>query len=154
MRPTTANTTNERAKSPPHKGFGRPRECLLLELLIDEPIFIGFKASNALRQVFNTLGIADKKYVSSDDSTFLRLCWVGEDLYVGKLIDEPLSTDQVDDNRRNILSILRKLGPVVPLPTTLRIFACRTAGDQYVTTKDELSMSRTLSEHPVVRAAR
>ena len=126
----------------------------MLELLVDDPIFIGFKASSALRRVIDSLGVADKKYVSPDDSTFLRLCRVGDDLYVGKLIDEPLTTDRVDDVRRNILSILRKLGPVVPLPTTLRIFACRAAGEQYVKTKDELSMSPTSSAQPIVRAAR
>lgn len=104
--------------------------------------------------MFDTLGIADKKYVSSDDSTFLRLCRVGEDLYVGKLIDEALTTDRVDDIRRNILSILRKLGPVVPLPTTLRIFACKALGEQYVTTKDELSLSQTSPALPAVRLAR
>jgi hypothetical protein len=39
-----------------------------------------------------------------------------------------VSTDRVDDIRRNILSILRKLGPVVPLPTSMRIFSCRGTG--------------------------
>jgi len=136
------------------RGSGGRGERLLLELLVDEPIFIGFKASNALRRVFDTLGIADQKYVSSDDSTFLRLCRVGEDLYVGKLIDEALTTDRVDDIRRNILSILRKLGPVVPLPTTLRIFACRAVGEQYAATKDELSLSSTSPALPAVRVAR
>lgn len=126
----------------------------MLELLIDDPIFIGFKASSALRRVIDSLGVADKKYVSSDDSTFLRLCRVGEDLYVGKLIDEALTTDRVDDVRRNILSILRKLGPVVPLPTTLRIFACKAVGEQYATTKDEITLSSTSPALPAVRVAR
>ena len=97
----------------------------MLELLVDGPIFIGFKASRALRQLLESLGSADGTYVSSENSTFLRLCTMDEDLYVGKLTHEALATDQVDDIRRNVLSILRKLGPAVPLPTTLRIFACR-----------------------------
>lgn len=126
----------------------------MLELLIDEPIFIGFKASSTMRRLLETLGIADQKYVSSDDSTFLRLCRVGEDLYVGKLIHDALSTDQVDDIRRNILSILRKLGPVVPLPTTLRIFACKAVNESDVSAADGLTPSPSAREMPIIYSSR
>ena len=112
----------------------------MLELLLDVPIFIGFKASRSLRHLLESLGNVDKKYVSGEDSTLLRLCHIGEDLYVGKVIHEALATDRVDDIRRNILSILRKLGPAVPLPTTLRIFACRAVNDNYTATVDELTL--------------
>jgi hypothetical protein len=126
----------------------------LLELLIDEPIFIGLKASRGLRQLLESLGNVDKKYVSSEDSSFLRLCSVGEDLYVGKLIHEALDTAQVDDIRRNILSILRKLGPAVPLPTTLRIFACRAVKETYIPTADDVMSSPSAPVLPVLRAIR
>jgi hypothetical protein len=80
----------------------------LLELRTDQPIFIGFKADHNLRQRLETLNSADRKYISDDDSTFLRLCRLGEDLYVGKLIHESLTTDRVEDIRRNIVSIVPK----------------------------------------------
>jgi len=126
----------------------------VLELLVDEPIFIGFKASRALRHLLESLGNADKKYVSSEDSGFLRLCSIGEDLYVGKVVHEALATDRVDDIRRNILSILRKLGPAVPLPTTLRIFACRAVNDTYTPTVDDLTLPPSAPALSVVRAIR
>jgi hypothetical protein len=113
----------------------------LLELLVDEPVFIGFKAGRALRQVIESLANTDKKYISRDDSAFLRICSLDEDLYVGKLTDEALATDRVDDIRRNILSILRKIGPAVPLPTTLRIFACRVVRESYTPSADGLKSS-------------
>jgi len=113
----------------------------LLELLVDEPIFIGFKAGRALRELLESLDNADKKYVFSKNSTFLRLCSTGDDLYVGKLIHEALATDRVDDIRRNVLSILRKLAPAVPLPAILRIFACRTVNETYTPTADGLTSS-------------
>jgi len=141
-------------KSPPHPQFGRPRGSPVLELLVDEPIFIGFKAGRSLRQLLESLGNADKKYVSSEDSTFLRLCRIGEDLYVGKLIHEALATDRVDDIRRNILSILRKLGPAVPLPTTLRIFACRVVNETYTPTVDGLTSSPSAPALSVIGATR
>ena len=126
----------------------------MLELLVDEPIFIGFKASRALRQLIESLENADKKYVSSEDSAFLRLCSIGEDLYVGKLVHEALATDRVDDIRRNILSILRKLGPAVPLPTTLRIFVCRVVNDTYTPTVDDLTLPPSAPALSVMRAIR
>ena len=98
----------------------------MLELQIHQPIFIGFKADNSVRQRLESLSDTDKKYVSDDDSTFLRICRVGEDIYVGKLIHENLTTDRVDDIRRNVLSIMRKIERVVRLPVNLKIFACST----------------------------
>ncbi len=126
----------------------------MLELLVDEPIFIGFKASRSLRQLLESLGNADKKYVSSEDSGFLRLWSIGEDLYVGKVAHEALATDRVDDIRRNILSILRKLGPAVPLPTTLRIFACRAVNDTYTPTVDDPTLPPSAPALSVMRAIR
>ena len=91
-------------------------------------MFIGFKASRALRHMIDTLPDVQKAYIAGDASGFLRSFAIGEDLYIGKCVDDGLSTDRVDDIRRNVLSILRKLGPVVPLPTTMRIFSCRSNG--------------------------
>jgi hypothetical protein len=122
----------------------------LLNLLIDQPIFIGFKAAGGLRLMIESLAGADKKYVSSEDSTFLRTCRIGDDLYIGKLIHDPLTTDRVEDIRRNILSILRKIGPSVRLPTSLRILACRADDEMYVgasassSPEDEMSMPHAL----------
>ena len=126
----------------------------MLELLVDEPIFVGFKAGRALRQLLESLGSAEKKYVSSEDSTFLRLCSIGEDLYVGKVIHEALATDRVDDIRRNILSILRKLGPAAPLPTTLRIFACRAVNESYSPSVDGVTSSPSAPALAAIRAFR
>ena len=125
-----------------------------MELLVDEPIFIGFKAGRALRQMLESLGNSDKKYVSDEGSTFLRTCMIGEDLYIGKLIHEALATDRVDDIRRNILSILRKLGPAVPLPTTLRIFACRAVNETPASTEDSQTSSASAPALSVISAIR
>jgi hypothetical protein len=103
----------------------RPKRGAFLEILLEAPVFIGFKASKALRHLLDSLAGVQKAYVASDGSAFLQSREIGEDLYIGKFIHEAVSTDRVDDIRRNILSILRKLGPVVPLPTSMRIFSCR-----------------------------
>ena len=94
------------------------------ELLVSQPLFIGFKIDNRLREKLDTLSDADRKYVSADGNTFLRICMDGDDLYVGKLVDDRLTTDRVDDIRRSVLSIIRKLGQEVRLPSHLQILAC------------------------------
>lgn len=150
----TADTTNDLFHVAAASTIRAAKGIPLLELLVNEPIFIGFKASNRLRQLLESLGAADQKYVSSEDSTFLRLCRIGDDLYVGKLIHDPLTTDRVDDIRRNILSILRKLGPVVPLPSALRIFACRAMGETPNRLGDGLASSSPAPALPLMRAMR
>ena len=98
-----------------------------MEIQPEAPLFVGFKATRTLRHLLESLTEVQKAYVSSDDSGLLRSFTIGEDFYIGKLVHEGISTDRVDDIRRNVLSILRKLGPVVPLPISMRIFSCRVA---------------------------
>lgn len=124
-----------------------------MEIIVDGPLFIGFKASRALRHMIDTLADVQKAYIAGDDSGFLRSFEIGEDLYIGKMVEDGLSTDRVDDIRRNVLSILRKLGPVVPLPTTMRIFSCRPT-DTHATKLDGLAVRTPALEMPVVGATR
>ena len=106
----------------------------MLELLIHQPIFIGFKADSTVRKLLESLGDSDKKYISAEDPAFLRICRVGEDIYVGKLIRENLTTDQVDDIRRNVLSIMQRLKRDWRLPSDLKIFACSAVDAEYLPT--------------------
>jgi hypothetical protein len=66
----------------------------------------------------------DKKYVSREETTFLTICRLGEDEYVGKVIDERMTTERVDDIRRNVLSILQRLCPDTRFPAVLDIVPC------------------------------
>ena len=94
--------------------------------LADQPIFIGFKLDGSLKHHVLNLSGPDKRYVAADDSTFLRLCRKGDHVYVGKVIDEKLTTDRVDDICRNVISIMQRLCPEMRLPTELSIWACST----------------------------
>jgi len=97
---------------------------IVRELITDQAIFIGFKVDSRLRMQLESLKDADKQYVSAEGSTFLHLCGLGADLYVGKLEEDRLTTDRVEDIKRNVLSIIRKLGHEARLPTNLQIVAC------------------------------
>ena len=94
------------------------------QLAQHQPIFVGFKLDTSLRRQVEALTGPDKKYVSDVDSTFLRLCRHGDSVYIGKLIAEGLTTDRVDDIRRNVLSIMSRLFPETRMPAKLEILAC------------------------------
>jgi hypothetical protein len=100
----------------------------LVELADRQPIFIGFKLGTSLRRELEALSGPDRKYVSTEDSTFLRICRVRDDYYVGKLIHERLTTQRIDDICRNIFSILQRVCPDQRLPHNLEILAAR-SGD-------------------------
>lgn len=125
----------------------------MLELLIEQPIFIGFKADNSLRQRLETLSDSDKQYVSAEEPAYLRICRVGEDTYVGKLVCDSLTTDQVDDIRRSVLSIIRRLGHAVRLPVNLKIFACSEVKADCLLTSAQPGSPRTVPLEPVPRLA-
>ena len=94
------------------------------ELIDDQPIFVGFKMDSSLARQLDALTGPDKRYVSTESSDFLRICKLGADRYVGKLIHERLTTERVDDIRRNVLSILGRICPDTRLPQNLEILAC------------------------------
>ncbi len=95
-----------------------------MRLSDQHPIFVGFKLDSSLRHQLDALSGPNSKYVSRDGSSFLILCRQGQDTYVGKVVHERLTTDRVDDVRRNVLSILQRLCPDTRLPSHLQIWAC------------------------------
>lgn len=102
----------------------------MVELIPDQSIFVGFKADTLLQRFLESLSDSDRQYISDDDSAFLRYCRMGEDVYVGKIIQGTLTTDQVEDIRRNVTSIMQKLRPGVRGPGNLRILACRSTDSE------------------------
>ena len=95
-----------------------------MELSMHHLLFVGFKLDGSLKHQLRSLSGPDTKYVSTDGSAFLRLCTRDKDLYVGKVVTERLTTDQVEDVRRNVLSIVTRLCPETRLPKILEIWSC------------------------------
>jgi hypothetical protein len=93
-----------------------------MELGGNQAIFIGFKLDSGLRRQIDALTGPDRRYVSDENSTFLSLCRRGEDVYVGKIVDDGLTTSRVDDVKRNVLSIMRRLCPESRFPQDLELW--------------------------------
>jgi len=95
-----------------------------VELSDRHPVFIGFKLDGSLRRQLESLSGPDRRYISTDESDFLRICSHAGDLFVGKVIEDRMTTDRVEDVRRNVLSILMRLCPDTRLPEVMEIWAC------------------------------
>ena len=95
-----------------------------MELTDGQKIFIGFRMDGSLRHQLDSLEGPDRQYVSREPSAFLTICKHGDDSFVGKVIDDRLTTDRVDDVRRNVLSIVGRLCPEIRLPEQLEIWIC------------------------------
>ena len=94
-----------------------------------QPLFVGLKMDSQVRRRLESITGTDKKYFSHEDTAFLTICRLGEDEYVGKVILERLTTERVDDMRRNVLSILQRLCPETRFPAILDIIPCDAPGE-------------------------
>jgi hypothetical protein len=92
-------------------------------------LFVGTKMDSQVRRRLESIEGTDKKYVPRENTTFLTICRLGEDEYVGKVIDERMTTERVDDIRRNVLSILQRLCPDTRFPAVLDIVPCDVSGE-------------------------
>lgn len=93
-------------------------------LLEHQPIFVGFKMDTSLGRQIDALEGSNRQYVTADSSDFLRICKLGKDRYVGKLIHERLTTERIDDIKRNVLTMLNRLCPETRFPQILVVMAC------------------------------
>jgi len=98
-------------------------------LKVRQPVFVGCKMEGPLRRRLESLEGSQRQYVSEEDGAFLRICKLGDDAWVGKVVLDGLSTERVDDVRRNVLSILQRLCPDIRLPVQLEILPCDIADD-------------------------
>ncbi len=99
-----------------------------MELTDRSPIFIGFKMDTSLKREIEALEGSDRQYVSREDSSFLMICTLGVDQYVGKIVEERMTTDRVEDVRRNVLSILQRICPEKRFPEIFDILPCVVPG--------------------------
>jgi len=99
----------------------------VFELSTDRRVFVGFKMDGSLRRQVRSIEGPDRRYVSEEETTFLSICRLGDDEYIGKVVDDGLTTERVEDVRRNIVSILQRLFPETRLPASLDVVPCRPA---------------------------
>ncbi|HUH05398.1 MAG TPA: hypothetical protein VML75_25550 [Kofleriaceae bacterium] len=87
-------------------------------------LFFGCKIDSKLREALAQAKPGDRRYFEEPDSEFLRICEVGEEKWIGKVVGAGLNVTEVEDIQRNVISILRRIAPEVrKAASTVKIFA-------------------------------
>ncbi len=90
----------------------------------DRKLFFGYKIDSKLREALANATPGDRHYFEDANSDFLRICSVGEERWIGKVIKCGLTTADVEDVQRNVISILRRVAPNMRHnPNSVKIFS-------------------------------
>jgi hypothetical protein len=109
-----------------------------MKLVKDSRLFFGLKIDSKLREALAQAKPGDKRYFEGEESEFLRICEVGEEKWIGKIVDAGLNVTEVEDIQRNIISILRRIAPEVRKPASMvKIFAMEGATGKVVGEADD-----------------
>jgi hypothetical protein len=88
-------------------------------------LFIGLKVDQKLREQLEKCNEMDKRYFNSGDPQYLMFAEGAEGAqYIGRALEETVSTDEIDDIARNVVSILKRVAPSVRTERTLILIPC------------------------------
>lgn len=89
----------------------------------DRKLFLGLKLDAEMRRQHADGKLAHRPAFQSGDPAFLALLEVGDDLYMGRVVDGGLGVEELGDLARNIKSIVSVTFSVPKVTGTLRVFA-------------------------------
>jgi hypothetical protein len=90
----------------------------------ERKLFFGYKIDSKLREALANATPGDRHYFEDPDSDYLRICSVGDERWIGKVIKCGLGVLDVEDVQRNVISILRRVAPNIRhSPNNVKIFA-------------------------------
>lgn len=122
-----------------------------MKLVKDSRLFFGLKIDSKLREALAQAKPGDRRYFEDPESEFLRICEVGEEKWIGKVVPAGLNVTEVDDIQRNIISILRRIAPDVRKPASLvKIFAMEGATARPITDAESADTEETESDGPYI----
>ncbi len=122
-----------------------------MKLVKDSRLFFGLKIDSKLREALAQAKPGDRRYFEDPESEFLRICEVGEEKWIGKVVPAGLNVTEVDDIQRNIISILRRIAPDVRKPASLvKIFAIEGATSRPITDAEPADTEETESDGPYI----
>lgn len=111
-------------------------------------LFFGCKIDSKLNDALANAKPGDRRYFEDPESPFLRICTVGEERWIGKIVKPGPNVTEVEDIQRNIISILRRIAPEVRrAPSTVKIFALI---DAAAVVEDEPSEEPETSSGPYI----
>jgi hypothetical protein len=87
-------------------------------------LFMGLKVDQKIREQLAACSEIDKRYFSGDPEYLTFTDGPGGEQFIGRTLGSEISTDQLDDMRRNIVSILKRIAPSVRPERALIILPC------------------------------
>jgi len=94
-----------------------------MRIELQRKLFVGVRIDNKLREALAKCPARDQGYFNGSDPRYLRLLRAVEDEFVGKVIEPGATAVSMDDLKRNILSLLARLGGRRS-EDDVKIFAC------------------------------
>lgn len=94
-----------------------------MKLAIGTKLFIGLKVDQKLREQLENANEMDKKYIG-DPQYLMYIEGDAGAQYIGRVLDETVSTDEIEDIARNVVSILKRVAPSVRTERTLLLAPC------------------------------
>ncbi|HJZ86379.1 MAG TPA: hypothetical protein VKN99_14460 [Polyangia bacterium] len=88
-------------------------------------LFMGVKVDQKIREQLEQCSDIDKRYFAAGDPDYLTFAEEPDGArYLGRALGEEVTTDDLDDIRRNILSILKRVAPSVRPERALIMLPC------------------------------
>ncbi|MEM7449705.1 MAG: hypothetical protein AAF355_15830 [Myxococcota bacterium] len=87
-------------------------------------IFVGCRLSSKLRMALDQTKEEDRSYFDHPESPYLQIIEMGEERWIGKVVEPGIKVGEAEDLRNNVLSILRRVAPDLRhQSSSIRIFA-------------------------------
>ena len=77
--------------------------------------FLGFKITLKLQEGLDKCNPYDTFYFKDNNPEFLQIITIESEKYIGKFIEQGIEYNKIDDICRNIISIIHKLCPDIPI---------------------------------------
>ena len=77
--------------------------------------FLGLKITPKLQDGLDKCNPSNKFYFKDNDPALLQIVSMGVDNYIGKVVEQGFEYDKIEDICRNIISIIHKLCPDIPI---------------------------------------
>jgi len=90
----------------------------------ERQLFFGCKIDSKMREALGQASPSARHYFEDDNPDYLRICLVGEEKWIGKVLKSGMSCQDVEDIQRNVVSILRRISPEIRISASaLKLFS-------------------------------
>lgn len=95
------------------------------ERMLQPKLFLGLKITPKLQERLDKCNPYNTFYFKDNNPELLQIVGIGADKYIGKVVEQGIEYEKIEDICRNIISIIHKLCPDIPISmNSIRLLAC------------------------------